>query len=186
LAGPVDDLKHEHELIKRMLGALEAASERLARGERVPPDLLDDARAFVRGFADECHHGKEEQALFPLLAKRSDLLRTGPVRILASEHDVGRKLMAELAEATDEMRAGVPKAEAHARRTIDLYTRMLRRHIEKEERILFPLAEMQLKPADEAALTRQFEAIEARMGADAHARYEAIVRRLEEAVALPA
>jgi hemerythrin-like domain-containing protein len=182
MSRPIDDLKHEHQLIKRALTALESASSRLGAGGAVAPDLLDDAREFVRGFADACHHGKEEHALFPLLASKNETLKTGPVKMLTSEHEAGRELMRQLGDATEGMRDGREGAAAGAQRALELYTRMLRRHIEKEEEILFPLAEQHIASEDEADLMRRFDEVEERMGADAHERYETIVHRLEDAL----
>jgi len=186
MSRPIDDLKHEHELIKRMLAALEAASDKLARGEPVPPDVLDEARDFVHGFADECHHGKEEDALVPFLAEKSEFFRTIGVRFLLADHEVGRSLMMDLAQATDDMRAGKPGAADDARRALDLYALLLHRHIIKEETLTFPAAEQFITPADDAALAERFDAVEARMGPDAHERYEAIVRHVESAVGVAA
>jgi hemerythrin-like domain-containing protein len=101
--------------------------------------------------------------------------------MLTSEHEAGRELMRQLAEATDGMRKGREGATAEARRALELYTRMLRRHIEKEEEILFPLAEQHIAPEDEADLVQRFDEVEERMATGAHERYEGIVRRLEEA-----
>jgi hemerythrin-like domain-containing protein len=54
----------EHRVIERVIASLEAASNRLERGDDVRPGFFTDASQFVSGFADGCHHKKEEGVLF--------------------------------------------------------------------------------------------------------------------------
>jgi hemerythrin-like domain-containing protein len=56
---------------------------------------------------------------------------------------------------------------------------MLRKHIDKERDIVFPLAESVLSPEDKAVLDGQFEEIESEQGVDAHQEFEDIVESLE-------
>ena len=146
---PLEDLEHEHRLIERALAVLETAEQRLDCGEEVSPDLLEQAVAFVRGFADGCHHAKEEQGLFPVLAGKGAMIKGGPVKVLTADHEAGRKLMRDLEAAIAVMRQGQPEGGTEAQQAIGLYTQMLRRHIAKEEEILFRLAEMLISDEDD-------------------------------------
>lgn len=62
---PTEELVTEHNAIKRMLDILERVSRRLEIGETVDAEHLERIVDFIRGFADRCHHGKEEDLLFP-------------------------------------------------------------------------------------------------------------------------
>jgi hemerythrin-like domain-containing protein len=179
---PLDDLKHEHRLIERVLAVLERVTEQLERNEKVSPEILAQGLEFVRGFADGCHHAKEEHGLFPTLASKSPTIEGGPVRVLTADHDAGRKLMRDLEHGIEAMRGGRPEGASAARQALRTYTHMLRRHIAKEEEILFPLSEGLLTDEDEQALEAHFERVEAKTGAGAHERFEALVRGLEETV----
>ncbi|MGE5602975.1 MAG: hemerythrin domain-containing protein, partial [Nitrososphaerales archaeon] len=59
-----DILMEEHRVIERVLTSLERAAVRLDNGEAVRPGFFVDAADFVKGFADGCHHKKEEGVLF--------------------------------------------------------------------------------------------------------------------------
>jgi hemerythrin-like domain-containing protein len=178
----IDDLQHEHEAIGRVLTVLESqlagANEGLPFNTRVLRGCLD----FLRGFADKCHHGKEESALFPLLASKNPVLESGPVKVLTGEHEAGRHLLRELESALPGIETRDARAVGKASRAIELYTRMLRRHIAKENGIVFVLARSLLSDDDVEALERRFEAIEEEMGADAHERFEALIAQLETSV----
>lgn len=181
---PLEDLKSEHRIIERALAALERATERLTHGVDVPVNTLEQALSFVRGFADGCHHAKEEHGLFPVLSSKSPAIEGGPVRVLTEDHEAGRGLMRDLERALEAMRAGRAEGAPEAARALKSYTHMLRRHIAKEEEILFPLSEGLLTAEDAARLEARFRSVEEETGAGAHARYEAMVAELEAALGL--
>jgi hemerythrin-like domain-containing protein len=61
-------LMEEHRVIEGVLKTLETAAQYLEMGLPVRPGLFLEAADFVRGFADGCHHKKEEQVLFKSMA----------------------------------------------------------------------------------------------------------------------
>jgi len=70
----MDDLTHEHQALLHALELLDALCQRLRhpeQGRTVDPQDLLQLTGFFREFADRCHHGKEEDLLFPALAARA-------------------------------------------------------------------------------------------------------------------
>jgi len=65
---------------------------------------LEQLMDFFRGFVDRCHHGKEEDVLFPELEKRGVLRDGGPIGVMLSEHAMGRRHIREIAEALARLR----------------------------------------------------------------------------------
>jgi hemerythrin-like domain-containing protein len=62
-----DQLRDEHEGVKLMLAILGRAAARLETGQDVSPEDLAQMLEFITVFADKCHHGKEEELLFPAM-----------------------------------------------------------------------------------------------------------------------
>ncbi len=149
-------------------------AEGLEAGNEANAETLRDIVEFMRIFADKCHHGKEEVHLFPLLEQKGVPARGCPVGVLIHEHDRGRALVGQLAEAIEAyLRNGAPAREALAkslRALVDLYPG----HIWKEEYLLFPMTNKILSPEEQAALRERFEAVEAVMGLEVHQRLERI------------
>jgi hemerythrin-like domain-containing protein len=174
-----EDLSHEHELIRRMISVMEALSAELRAGTPGIGGDLKEAIRFVRGFADKCHHGKEEKLFFPLIASKNQTVANMPVRILTSEHDAGRTLIKELEDALTAFEAGDAAASARAAQALTLYTRMLRKHIDKEESIVFPLARTLISGEEADLLAEQFEAVEEEMGPTAHETFRGTLESLE-------
>jgi hemerythrin-like domain-containing protein len=170
---PTDVLREEHRVILRALGVLEAAAARLAGGRPLPEGWWPEIIWWLRAFADKNHHAKEETSLFPAMVKAGVPSTGGPIDVMLEEHRRGRTLVRA-------MEAGESAALAAARE----YVGLLREHIEKENGVLFPLADAVLDEAAQRALQREFEAVEAEQGRDASIPHaEAVVERLTAALA---
>ena len=83
-------MKHKHRVIERMLAVLEAADAKVEAGEELPKRFFSRMTDFIRNFADRCHHGKEEDNLFPAMEKRGIPRQAGPIAVMLTEHDWGR------------------------------------------------------------------------------------------------
>ena len=171
---PTDVLRDEHRVILRALDVLEAAAARLAGGRLLPEGWWPEIIAWLRGFADRTHHAKEESSLFPAMVKAGVPSAGGPIGVMLEEHERGRALVRA-------MEAGEPAARAAKARE---YVVLLREHIDKENGVLFPLADAVLDESAQRALQREFDAVEAELGREASIpRAEAAVERLAAALA---
>lgn len=172
-------LRHEHEAILKMLSAAEQVADRLNRGEKARPETLDDLLEFFRLFADRCHHGKEEDLLFPLLEAKGIPREGGPIGVMLSEHEQGRSLIRQMAEAGEAFRSGTEGAGKRWAEAARGYVALLRAHIDKENNVLFLIAEQALAPGEQARLAEDFEKLEVdKMGAGTHERLHAKMDKL--------
>ncbi len=140
----------EHQLILAVLDSLEEAADRLDNGDLVDPDFFLDAAEFVAGFADKCHHAKEEDILFVAMTAMDMPQDSGPVAVMLAEHDEGRQYTAGFRSAAQQMKDGDAAAATDVVRNVYDYVNLLREHINKEENVLFPMAE-QIIPMDAMA-----------------------------------
>lgn len=174
---PTQVLKDEHTLILQALDALERKIAALEAGAAPDRAYFEKAVQFLRTFADQCHHGKEENLLFKAMVDQGFPLQGGPIAVMLSEHDTGRGFIRGLAEGT----AGIGRDPAAAQQISQNgrgYIRLLRAHIDKENTILFPMADQVLSPQLQAHLGEEFERFETEeTGAGVH---EASLKLLEE------
>jgi hemerythrin-like domain-containing protein len=172
-------LRHEHEAILKMVGATEEVARRLARGEEVRQEILANLLEFFRLFTDQCHHGKEEDLLFPLLERKGLPRSGGPIGVMLAEHEQGRSLIKELREAAEAYQLRAEGAGGRWARAGRGYADLLRAHIDKENNVLFAMAERVLTPGEQASLAENFEKLEVeRMGAGTHERLHAMMDKL--------
>jgi len=176
----VEQLKKEHSAIETMLKILDAVCDRLKAGEKVDPEHLTQIVEFFRGFADRCHHGKEEEIFFPALEMAGIPKEGGPIGVMLGEHDRMRGLVHGLAETVDRYRVGEEQAGEGIVLYATDYAAALRSHIEKENKVLFKMAEMHLAPEEERELAERFEVMEVeKIGAGTHERFHALLDHLE-------
>jgi hemerythrin-like domain-containing protein len=170
----VSDLVREHEAIVFALGILERISEQLAAGKAVAVDDLAQFIEFFKEFADTCHHGKEEQILFPALLDAGGPGERAHITAMLTEHDEGRGLIADM-KASLQPALDAKKFVAAAR----AYSALLQSHIAKENGVLFPMAERILEPAQSTRLFAEFEEYETRvMGAGRHEQLHGLLKAL--------
>lgn len=171
-------LRDEHEGIKVVLSVLEQLAGDLERGKPVETDDLASILDFLRTFADKCHHGKEEDLLFPALEAIGLPSQGGPVGVMLFEHTQGRACIRGMAEALDGLQAGRDTASAFAANAIG-YVNLLRGHINKENMILFAIAEDRLPAEEHQRLAAAFERVEQeKIGAGAHEHFHALIDTL--------
>jgi hemerythrin-like domain-containing protein len=172
-------LRHEHEAILNMLGVVEQTAGELETCRPVRPEALEEQLEFLRIFADQCHHGKEERLLFPMLESKGIPREGGPIAVMESEHERGRQLIRQMSEALELYRRDPAQASPSWAASAREYARLLRQHIEKENNVLFRMAESVLTPAEQEELGRQFDRLEVEeIGEGTHQRLHAMMDRL--------
>lgn len=175
----IKELMDDHQVILRMLRALNGICLCLGAGKTVPLADLDAALDFIRTFADYCHHGKEEDLLFPAMGEAGFPRDGGPIAVMLMEHEQGRAYVKSLAAALERVRAGDAAAFKDVSRAASGYSSLLAAHIGKEDNILYPMAMDALPEPRWAELKTAFDKVETeRMGPKRRAEYMALVDRL--------
>ena len=94
----IHELKHDHHVIQQVVAGMSVVAELLDSGKQVDPSVLVDLVQFLRVFADQCHHEKEEQHLFPLLATKANVSIRRELESLEREHRSAQQLVGQLAK----------------------------------------------------------------------------------------
>jgi hemerythrin-like domain-containing protein len=178
---PTEILSDEHRVIERVLSALEQLT-RLPVSDSV--ERWQKALEFFRHFADECHHFKEEKVLFPAMEAHGIPNEGGPIGMMLAEHEEGRAHVRSMLAAVEQIAAGNAAPAGSLQNHARAYLTLLREHIQKEDDILFRMADEVIPQDEQRQLLRRFEAHEAEeMGAGAHDKYLRIAAELEAATA---
>ncbi len=72
---PIGPLMIEHRLIERMIKVMQEGLQRMKTERKADPLFIETAVDFIRTYADQCHHGKEEDILFRVMALKMFLSR---------------------------------------------------------------------------------------------------------------
>ncbi len=182
---PTAQLREEHKGIKVMLDILGEVCKRLDAGKDVDPRHLIQIVDFLKVFVDKCHHAKEEELLFPEMEKAGVSRNGGPIGIMLSEHDEGRRNIRRMSEAAAQYERGIRNAADPFVENAHSYIHLLREHIEKEDNILYPLADRRLTEKVRQDLSEGFEKVEEeRIGHGKHEEFHRLMDQLK-AIYLP-
>jgi len=140
---PTTALSQDHQVVLSKLLELEQAVA--ARSEGEPDAQVEGVIRGIAGFLQSeipPHFDREEKLLFPPLAALG-MQWTGLLAVILAEHEglheLRAKLMAAIADADRE-----PRGLDEVRRRADDFLIVLRRHINKEDTLIFPMAEKDL------------------------------------------
>jgi hemerythrin-like domain-containing protein len=146
----------EHKLILRMIALVEHNTALLEEGKFRNWQFYLDAVDFIRNYADRFHHAKEEDVLFSELVKNGMPEKQSPIEAMHMEHDQGRDHVRAMEEAAQRALEGKTGQTAIISEHARGYAELLRGHIEKENDILYPLAERILPEEVRGNMLREY------------------------------
>lgn len=132
-------LKEEHQMI---IGKLEILRTDLDSPLNESILLVEKAIKFIREYADEYHHAKEEGVYFKWLCEKNPMFNEdGPVQVMLSEHEQGRELVENAITALEKFKKGDLDSETILKSNLLSFISLLIAHIDKEDHILYPMAD---------------------------------------------
>lgn len=152
-------LRDEHVLILKIADVLERLVERSEVEGETDFDAFEDCVTFVRLFADCCHHGKEEDLLFPELEARGMPRHMGPIAVMLEEHRIGRGYANRMKEALEPARSGSGEALGRLLSGARDYVALIRNHIMKEDHVLFEMADQMVNGPACLALCGNYDSV---------------------------
>ena len=167
----------EHRLIERMISVIKDVVTEIESKHEVDPVFVDTAVDFIRVYADQTHHGKEEDILFRDLKKKS--LSTEDQRLmneLIEDHVFGRQTTKALVEANTRYRNGDETALAEIADNLKTLIDFYPKHIEKEDKVFFPASRNYFTDEEDQAMLSEFWDFDRKM---IHEKYKSLVEGFE-------
>ena len=157
---PIAALRSEHEAVRAVLSNLEGYLKKInsVSSGGLRNNLINQLNG-ITSFMDkdlETHFKKEEEALFPVLGNYIGI-ETGPIHVMLIEHKHSRELSEEFKIKINNYPAG-----GDFKSIIEIggsFARLLSEHIEKEESILFNMADMQLSKEEKQGIMEKMRSV---------------------------
>ncbi len=175
-------LEEEHHLIQKVVGSMAVLADGIQEGEVPETEILIGIADFMRIFGEKCHHEKEDNHLFPLLARKGVPIAGCPIGALTHEHKAAGKLTADLGAAVEAYQKEPEEKGEFLIKTLRGFVELYPGHIWKENYLLFPMTDKILDEQEQRELVKNFETVERTIGADVHQRFERLAEKLEARV----
>ncbi|MDH3618960.1 MAG: hemerythrin domain-containing protein [Nitrosopumilus sp.] len=175
-------LRRDHELIEKVIKAMESTIQLLNDGKQIPESILYPVIDFSKNFTDVCHHSKEENALFPALEQAGMPRNMGPIAMMLIDHERSREIGKHMEESAKEyIDSGNSKNLIN---DMKQYTEHITEHLWKENNKLFMMAEARLQYVSEKVDSELNNIEESKLKETGKTRehYEKLVENLTEDV----
>ncbi|MED3552731.1 hemerythrin domain-containing protein [Cytobacillus praedii] len=161
LSAPMQQLKDEHVLLRKEMNQFYEITEEI-EFESGPVVIQEFMRLYerIQDFNSKlkAHSKKEDDWLFPMMASRlgeNDKI----IEVMEFEHEKAEQHLREF--LTEAVQAGpainIDEAQAIAVYAVQAYATLIQ-HFDREEKVLFPLAEKILTVGEKEELERRFQA----------------------------
>ena len=172
-------ISNEHRSMWRLTVALDELRVNLDNHDEKPDaELFGMILDYIEQYVERVHQPKEEQYLYRAVLNRSSEGRE-MIEEFEREHalspDIVSRLRALLKNAVRNYPDGIGEFQA----VLEEYVTMMRRHIMKEEGVLFPLARKTLTEADWDEINKAFaDNTDPLFGIEARAEFRALLSRI--------
>ena len=166
---PIETMYREHDIISQMEDIIQNLFHLWIDHPNDYSKVVTSLLAFVKEYADNLHHRKEEEILFPALRDCPDFTLVEILDELESHHERFRDLSQKIKADLD--KKDYPESYA----ILKEYLNDLLDHIAVENDELFVLTENILTPEELEKIYFQFEDLDREIGLDKKLELEALV-----------
>lgn len=150
------DLTLEHNMIIVMLNILERVCSSIKSRKKTDLDDLQQIVDLIRVFNGRFHNGKEESCFYPALQQAWIKKEDDIIASIILEHERARELVQQMQKAVSCNFIATHKFISSSKAFIDLQ----RHNIERENTILFPLADSMLSHEKQQEIKMNFRIFE--------------------------
>jgi CheY-like chemotaxis protein len=190
----VDILMEEHNTILRMTAVLEGIARLIETG-KVPQGILDWCGSMAFMLDSEMHHRKEDAFITLFIEKvillqgespKAKLFSRSSLAQIDEEHKELIRLVKNMIEDIHAYSKREVWAGVALKTTLESYTKLLREHMFREDKLLFPLSRKYLDLNDMGKLIGEFRKIEESIGLETLAAGKKQLERAEKVLNIKA
>jgi len=157
MAKTLNIIRDEHRSISAILHGMEYLVDRVrTRKAKIDPRVFSAMIYYLDTFSERMHHPKEDRYLFKAMRSRGGEA-AAVVADLEKEHAAGGEALKRLEQRLVRYEEGGDKEFPAFAEAVAKFVREYRDHMQKEESVVFPLAQRILSTADWQAIDRAFE-----------------------------
>jgi len=174
-----ENLISEHKDIIELLGIMSKISNKIQLNEVFYTSDIEDIIDFLKHFIEKSHHKKEE-IFYPLLSTTEMPNDRAELSVMLYEHTLARNYLKDINSCIINCKIGNAFSQELLAESMMKYVVLIKNHINKEEKIIFPMANKVLTENEQTEINRQFEKIEEKIiNHDLHEHYRRLLNKLK-------
>jgi len=174
-----EQIRKEHRYILETLKTVATTMQSVSDTYHVEQQEIESILRYFKDFVMDQHVVKEEKGIFAKLAEAGLPTEAGALVLLHREHGELRQSLEQLDALADSAKLGESGAHVALASALLEFCDQLENHIDKEETVLLPVAEMVFSNEDQASALRLFNRVERRSFAYSGASNRGIPLKLE-------
>ncbi len=187
---PLEDLRKDHELLRRMANILEVVHFRIK--DEVPRKVMNWIGSSSLTLDHEIHHKKEKYYLISFIENamneqgekpNSRLFSRASLKQVEEEHDQLENMVNDIQEMVERSRDKDVDPD-RVRDMLREYKELIREHLSREEKYLFPLSAKYMDEETSKELKSRFNKVEEKAGYDRIEQLEKQIAKGEETLYL--
>jgi hemerythrin-like domain-containing protein len=177
-ATAIEAMSTEHHHIESVVKSLQDAATGLENGRRLRVWKLRTVVEFLRVYAGQRHHSREEALYFSIYHECSVFAQSCPLERLNRENEEGRALVSMLEEQIAQYEQQQPEAGHALGQTLQEIAQVYLHCLWMEDATVYPTAKETIPESANRQLQRQFAEIDSAIGWDLVAEYEQFAANL--------
>jgi hemerythrin-like domain-containing protein len=176
---PTENLTREHKDINELLNIMNKIADQIRSNKVFYTNDVEDILDFLLVFIENFHHQKEE-IFYPVLVSAGIPEEPESISIMLYEHVLSRNYLNEISCCVQNCKIGNDFSGELLADSLMKYVTLLKGHIKKEEKLIFPLADKQLSEEKQNEIYKKFEDIDkAVVGQRNHDHYHKMLQGLK-------
>lgn len=157
---PTDNLIIEHREISELLNIMSVIADNIKSKDVFYPNDIDEIIDYLIILLDKSHHGKEEEVFYPELILSGIPKEKAPLSIINYEHMLAKRYLNEISSCVVNCKIGIDFSGELLADSLTNYVVVIQNHIQREEEIVFPLANEAFSIEKQNEIAQKFEEIE--------------------------
>ena len=156
---PTENLTNEHKDIIELLNIMNKIAENIKSNNVFYTKDVEDIIDYLKHFI-ELSHNVKEKIFYPALELSGIPIENESISIMLYEHALAQNYLNEISSSVENCKIGNDFSGEMLADNLNKYVVLIKNHIHKEEKIIFPIAIKELSEEKQKEIYKQFKEIE--------------------------
>ena len=157
---PTDNLIIEHREISELLNIMSIIADNIKSKDVFYPNDVEEIIDYLIIILDKSHQDKEDEVFYPELIMSGVPNDKAPLSIVNYEHTLAKHYLNEISSCVVNCKIGNDFSGDLLADSLTNYVIVIQNHIQREEEIVFPMANEVLSEEKQNEISQKFEDIE--------------------------